>query len=206
MLRLLMAICVLCSLAACSNQANKSIRIEAGSDKTLVLMGIRMIENQSGSFQFIRYDPVKKMSTNESKTINFRSEKLFNAPGYAVQAFDLPEGHWVLAKTFTSRHAYNKQETYLNAGTLAFEAKPGEIIHIGDYEVGFNSRLHGDMRPVTTNKFLAENKLSEYKNAQGEIRFDAAYGVSFGCAKRTNLLGQKVGCDPINIEKNSNAS
>ena len=209
-IRALFLLALALAMAACSHQVSNNVKFDARSDKALVLMGVNFSGRTDPSINFRQYDPEtglvlgKSVSVKASLEAYSKDKKAFaffsdvTPEGGHVMAFEVPAGSWFLQSTVSSSNTgYMKTTTNVTSfshGTIAFDAKPGDILYVGHFITV------GGLRRTKPDVAAAKEKLGRMPKVVGELQMVVPRLVSFSCGQRRSPLGFKIqGCKPLEV-------
>lgn len=208
--RIFLSLAVLLIVAACSNQVGNNVKFNAENGKALVLMGVNFSGQTDPSIRFEQFDPEtgrvlgKGISVKASLEAYSKDKKAFaffsdvTPEGEHVMAFEVPAGSWFLSSTRSSSNTGYMQttinKTSFSRGTIAFDAKPGDILYVGHFVTV------GGLRRTTPDVAAAQAKLDRMPKVVGELQVIVPRLVSFSCGQARSLIGLKVqGCKALEV-------
>lgn len=178
-------------LSACtSGQVKKSISFNASSEDTLVLMGTNLKNYTEIKFTFKKFDPDSGKYIDEDKNLSFGHAGLFEKGGEKIASFVVTPGHWFLSGVLIQYAPALKTYVHLSQGSIAFEAKAGEILYVGSYEV--KARTNKVVKK-TSNISTANETLVTFPQVTGELKEAIVYPVTSRCIKEEFQKGLIAG-------------
>lgn len=212
---------------ACKSGLDKNIEIQQGSEQSLVLIGVKVLGNESPTFTFRRYDQdsgnviynrnivtgttdVARVTANKDKANTANIGINLSKP--EILAFTVKPGTWFLYQKNVliekPAREFTRYVTDYNNGAFAFNVSAGEVVYIGNYELekaGFQPLGNG-LVAVKPDMAAAVKKLEGFPNVHSKAKHVTPYSVTFTCGKAETLVGVDLPfCEPLVVSKASAA-
>ena len=180
-------------VGGCAAPVSKNYSFDSTKTEGLVVMGLKY-ENMP-IFHFREYDPETGEVLDGRQTVNLTGDFGGTQSSGGAIVFPVEAGNWFLSHYSVTR-GMTETTVSLGAGTFAFNANPGEIVYIGEFEL---TRL--GIRRLSPDLPKARAKIATFKKVDAEMAFPLPKNVSYTCDRDArSIVGIKIArCVPLKV-------